>query len=91
MAVRARQAGDEALPCAALRAAGVTFPAAVVSELELNGGVVPRVYGARQAHRCAPFERDTPVTSSVPRWRRSHTDSQLPAHDAITAGCPGLG
>src|SRR5438874_5241464 len=31
-----RQAGDEALPFAALHAAGITFPAAVVSELELN-------------------------------------------------------
>ncbi len=34
---RLRQAGDEALPFAAFHAAGITFPAAIVSELELNG------------------------------------------------------
>jgi hypothetical protein len=39
-----RQAGDEAVPFAELRAAGITFPAAVVSELELNGYVIRRGY-----------------------------------------------
>jgi hypothetical protein len=39
-----RQAGDEALPFAELHAARITFPAAVVSELELNGYVMQRVY-----------------------------------------------
>ena len=36
---RLREAGDEAVAFAELHAAGIAFPAAVVSELELNGYV----------------------------------------------------
>jgi hypothetical protein len=39
-----REAGDEPVRFAELRAGGVSFPAAVVSELGLNGYVIERVY-----------------------------------------------
>jgi hypothetical protein len=39
-----REAGDEAVAFAGLHAAGIAFPAGVVSELELNGYVIERVY-----------------------------------------------
>jgi hypothetical protein len=40
---RLREAGDEAVAFADLHAAGIAFPAAVVSELELNGYLIERV------------------------------------------------
>ena len=39
-----REAGHEAVAFAEQRAARIAFPAAVVSELELNGYVIERVY-----------------------------------------------
>ena len=69
---RLRQAGDEALPFAALHAAGITFPAAVVSELELNGYVIRRVYEHGRLVGVRLLEPEPPVASSAPRWRRSH-------------------
>ena len=41
---RLREAGDEAVAFAELHAPGIAFPAAVVSELELNEYVIERVY-----------------------------------------------
>ena len=41
---RLRQAGDQPVAFAELHAAGIDFPAAVVSELELNGYVIERVF-----------------------------------------------
>jgi hypothetical protein len=41
---RLRQAGDQPVAFAELHAAGIAFPAAVASELELNGYVIERVY-----------------------------------------------
>ena len=41
---RLRSARGEPVSLAALRAAGVDFPAAVISELELNGYVIERVH-----------------------------------------------
>jgi hypothetical protein len=41
---RLRQAGDQPVAFAELHAGGIDFPAAVVSELELNGYVIERVY-----------------------------------------------
>jgi hypothetical protein len=67
---RLRQAGDQPVAFAELRAGGIDFPAAVVSELELNGYVIERVYddgrliGVRLRH---PEPRDT---SAAPRRRR---------------------
>ena len=67
-----RQAGDEALPFTRLHAAGVTFPAAVVSELELNGYVIQRVYEHGRLVGVRLLEPEPPIASSAPRWRRSH-------------------
>jgi len=39
-----RQAGEQPVAFAELRAGGLDFPAAVVSELELNGCAIQRVY-----------------------------------------------
>ncbi len=39
-----RRAGQQPVSLAALRAAGLDAPAAVISELELNGHVIERVY-----------------------------------------------
>jgi hypothetical protein len=41
---RLRQAGDQPVAFAELHSGGITFPAAVVAELELNGYVIDRVY-----------------------------------------------
>jgi len=85
-----RQAGDEALPFAELHAAGITFPAAVVSELEPNGYVIQRVCELGQAGRRAPARARTsghilgaPLAHLTPIANRGHL--------AITADCPGLG
>ena len=67
-----RQAGDEALPFAELHDVGIAFPAAVVSELELNGYVILRVYEHGRLVGVRLLEPEPPVTSSTPRWRRSH-------------------
>ncbi|HME04949.1 MAG TPA: hypothetical protein VKG38_18145, partial [Solirubrobacteraceae bacterium] len=44
MLERLRRAGDQPVAFAELRAAGIDFPAAVVSELQLNGYAIDRVY-----------------------------------------------
>ena len=68
---RLRQAGDQPVAFAELHASGIDFPAAVVSELELNGYVIDRVHdhgrlvGMRLLH---PEPRDTPAAH--PRRRR---------------------
>jgi hypothetical protein len=67
-----RQAGGEPLPFARLHAAGITFPAAVVPELELNGYVIQRVYEHGRPAGVRLLEPEPPVTSATPRWRRSH-------------------
>ena len=41
---RLRQAGDQPVAFAELHAGGITFPAAVVAELELTGYVIERVH-----------------------------------------------
>jgi hypothetical protein len=41
---RLRQAGERPVAFAELHAGGIDFPAAVVSELELNGYAIERVY-----------------------------------------------
>ncbi len=41
---RLRQAGEQPVAFAELHAGGINFPAAVVSELELNGYAIERVY-----------------------------------------------
>jgi len=70
---RLHDAGGQPVAFAELHAGGIDFPAAVVSELELNGYVVERVYdhgrlvGLRLLH---PEPRDTPQTLAAHRRRR---------------------
>jgi hypothetical protein len=61
---RLRQAGDQPVAFGELHAAGIDFPAAVTSELELNGYRIERVYdhgrlvGVRLLH---PEPQDIPA------------------------------
>ena len=69
---RLRQAGHQPVAFADLHAGGIAFPAAVVSELELNGYVIERVYdhGTMVGVRLLdPEPHDTPAAS---RRRRPH-------------------
>jgi hypothetical protein len=69
---RLREAGDQPVAFAELHAGGIAFPAGVVSELELNGYVIERVYdhelfvGVRLLR---PEPRDL---LAAPRRRRPH-------------------
>ena len=68
-----RKAGDQPVAFGQLHASGIDFPAAVVSELELNGYIIKRVYdrgrlvGVRLLH---PEPPDPPTTSAAHRRRR---------------------
>jgi hypothetical protein len=70
---RLRQAGEQPVTFVELRAGGVDFPAAVVSELELNGYVIERVrehgrpVGVRLLY---PEPRDAFNTPAARRRRR---------------------
>lgn len=70
-----RHAGDQPVAFAELRAGGIDFPAAVVSELELNGFVIERVYdhgrlvGVRLLN---PEPRDTTAAHRRRRRRWPH-------------------
>lgn len=67
---RLRQAGDEAVGFPELRAAGIAFPAAVVSELELNGYVIQRVYDHGRLIGVRLFDPEPGDTPTPHRWRR---------------------
>jgi hypothetical protein len=62
-----RQAGDRPVAFAELRAAGIDFPAAVVSELELNGYTIERVY---EHGRLVGVRMATPQPADTPALRR---------------------
>ena len=68
---RLREAGDRPLTFAELRAGGIDFPAAVVSELELAGYAIDRVYehGSQIGVRLLEPERlDLGSAHSKRRW-----------------------
>jgi hypothetical protein len=70
---RLREAGDQPVAFAELHAGGIDFPAAVVSELELNGYVIERVYHHERligVRLVRPEPRDTTGTPAAPRPRR---------------------
>ena len=67
-----RQAGDDGAPVRRAARRRVTFPAAVVSELELNGYVIKRVHEQGRPVGVRLLKPEPPVTSSAPRWRRPH-------------------
>ena len=64
---RLRQAGDDPVAFAELHAGGIAFPAAVVTELELNGYLIERVsvhgrlIGVRLLQPEPPDTRHTPA------------------------------
>jgi hypothetical protein len=67
------QAGRQPVAFAEMRAGGIDFPAAVVSELELNGYAIERVYEQRRlvgVRLVDPELPDTPATSWRPWPRR---------------------
>jgi hypothetical protein len=65
--------GQQPVTLRELRAGGIDFPAVVLSELELNGYAIERVYeharliGVRLLETASPV---TPVSRRRPRWRR---------------------
>ena len=71
-----REAGDEAVAFAELHAAGIAFPAAVVSELELSGYVIERVYDHGRPVGVRLLQPEPPDTPTAPAARRPDTDSQ---------------
>jgi hypothetical protein len=70
-----RRAGEQPVSFAALRAAGLDSPAAVISELELNGYAIERMYedgrlvGLRLIE---PEEADMGVRRRRHWWSRQH-------------------
>ncbi len=68
---RLRQGGNEPVAFAELHAAGIDFPAAVVSELELNGYAIERVYDHRRLVGVRLLEPEPPEAPAAhPRRRR---------------------
>jgi len=67
---RLRLAGEEPVAFAGLRAAGVDFPAAVVSELELSGYVIERAYDRGQLVGVRLLHPKPPDTPAARRRRR---------------------
>jgi hypothetical protein len=68
---RVRDAGDEAVAFAELHAAGIAFPAAVISELELNGYVIERVHDHGRPVGVRLLQPQPPRTP-ISRRRRPH-------------------
>ncbi len=72
---RLREAGGQPVAFAELHAAGISFPAAVVSELVLNGYVIERVYDHGRlvgVRLLDPEPPGTPDTPAAHRRRRPH-------------------
>ena len=69
---RLRQAGDQPVTFAELRTDGIAFPAAVVSELELNGYVIERVYDHGSLIGVRLLQPEPPDTRTAHRRRRPH-------------------
>ncbi len=70
---RLREAGDQPIAFAELHAGGIDFPAAVISELALNGYVIERVYDHERligVRLLQPEPRDTPTAHRQSRPHR---------------------
>jgi hypothetical protein len=70
-----RETGEEPIPFAELHAGGISFPATVTSELELNGYPIERVdeHGRLVGTRLLDSEpRDTPAAHRRRRRPRAH-------------------
>jgi hypothetical protein len=66
---RLREAGDQPVAFAELHTAGIDFPAAVVSELQLNGFAIDRVYDRARLVGVRLLEVE-PSHAAAPRRRR---------------------
>ena len=77
---RRRQAGKQPVAFAALHACGIDFPAAVVSELELHGYAIERVYnhGRLIGVRLLGPEPSEALAAQPRRGAPGSTDSQPP-------------
>ena len=67
---RLREAGDQPVTFAELHAGGIAFPAAVVSELELNGYPTERVYDHGRLVGVRLLDSELPDTPTAHRRRR---------------------
>jgi hypothetical protein len=70
-----RRAGDQPVAFAELRSGGIDFPAAVVSELQLNGYAIDRVYERGRLVGVRLLKPEPPYTPDAQRrrlrlWRR---------------------
>jgi len=71
MLERLRRAGEEPIALTELRANGIDFPAAVLSELELNGYTIERVHDHGRligVRLLEPQPPDTPTAHPRHRW-----------------------
>ena len=66
---RLRQAGDQPVAFAELHASGIDFPAAVVSELQLNGYAIDRVYDRGRLVGVRLLKPELPDTPTAHRRR----------------------
>jgi hypothetical protein len=69
---RLRKAGDQPIAFTELHSGGIDFPAAVVSELELNGYAIERVYDHWRLVGVRLLQREPPDIPAAPRRRRPH-------------------
>jgi hypothetical protein len=69
MLERLRRAGDRPVALAELRAGGIDFPAAVLSELQLSGHAIERVH---EHGRLVGVRLLKPEPSDAPAPRRRH-------------------
>ena len=69
MLERLRRAGDQPVAFAELRAGGIDFPALVVSELQLNGYAIDRVYERGRLVGVRLFKPEPPYTPAAHRRR----------------------
>jgi hypothetical protein len=69
MLERLRSANGQPVTLGELRAAGVDFPAVVLSELEIKGYVIQRLHERGRPVGVRLLETDTP-NAPISRWRR---------------------
>jgi len=65
-----RQAGDQPAAFSELHAAGISFPAAIIGELELDGYVFERVYRHGRLLGVRLLDQERVDGSLFPAWRR---------------------
>jgi len=84
-----REAGEEPVGFAELRADGISFPAAVVSELGLNGYVIERVYDHGRLVGVRLLESGPRDIPAARRRRRRPWPHRWPASPVASGPMPG--